>query len=352
VWQLAKPEVRWRELKEVARQLEGMLGVEGLRELAREIQASREAGRFVAVGGVDAALALRQARGDVARAQVWLSQAKPPQTGSHATRGGVGRGAGGVAALVDEAGGLPREVVEAKLLQVELESAGPRLSGKVAVLEKQRPSLNAPPPEAVGNPRWSEYVAYFESRLAELKQGRKVKPPLEWAGYEQMRGWFARGLGFERLMGGLMRAEAEWPRVQRRILQEFDEPLIETNVGVAKPGVEGVRYVDVLVIEGRPPAGQLPRVETFSFKSRDLSQLKVDALKVQMAADAREALRYYGEKLDIRRPSLELRGTVVPVHRVRLIYEGGEFKPGNLNMLETAVRSVQDKVKGVEVLFQ
>ena len=71
-------------------------------------------------------------------------------------------------------------------------------------------------------------------------------------------------------------------------------------------------------------------METFSFKSRDLSLLEDKALKAQMMADASEALGYYGETLDIRRPSLQHLGTEVPVHRVRLIYEGGTLKPRRL----------------------
>ena len=39
-----------------------------------------------------------------------------------------------------------------------------------------------------------------------------------------------------------------------------------------KPG-PGLRYADVLVIEEGGTGGQPRRVETFSFKSRDLSQL-------------------------------------------------------------------------------
>jgi hypothetical protein len=113
-----------------------------------------------------------------------------------------------------------------------------------------------------------------------------------------------------------------------------------------------VRYVDVLVIEGRPPAGQLPRVETFSFKSRDLSRLKGKALEAQMRADASAALQYYGEKLDIRRPSLDLRDRLTQVHRVHLVYEGGALKPTNVDMLKEAVLKTESDVQGVEVLFQ
>lgn len=69
-------------LLEMARQVEAKLGVDGLRTLAQEIQASRQAGRFVAVGGMDAALALREARGDVTRAEAFMSRARPGSTGS------------------------------------------------------------------------------------------------------------------------------------------------------------------------------------------------------------------------------------------------------------------------------
>ncbi|MGZ3460398.1 MAG: hypothetical protein ACXU86_18070 [Archangium sp.] len=97
-------------------------------------------------------------------------------------------------------------------------------------------------------------------------------------------------------------------------------------------------------------------METFSFKSRDLSGLKEGkALEAQMIADASEALGYYGERLDIRRSSLKplLReASEVPVQRVRLIYEGGALKPKRIDDLNAAMREAEKKVKGVEVLFQ
>jgi hypothetical protein len=302
-------------------------------------------------GGEAGAVALYEARGDVAKAQAWLSEAKSERAGPTWTKAGAGRRLGGMAALVDEAAGLTSEVVEAKFLAVELESSGPRLSGNVAVLEKQRPSLDAPPLEAQGHPLWSEYVSYWEKRLVELKQGHTTRPPLAWAGYEQMRGLFSRGLAFERLMVSLLRADAELPRAQRRFLQDFNEPRIETYVGVAKPGTPGMRFADVLVIDKQPPTGQLPRVETFSFKSRNLSLLKEGPLATQMIADASEALRYYGEALDIRRRSLGLRDTLVQVHRVRLIYEGGRLLPKELDDLNAAMQATEKTVKGVEVLY-
>ena len=84
-------------------------------------------------------------------------------------------------------------------------------------------------------------------------------------------------------------------------------------------------------------------METFNFKSRDFSLLAVDALMGQMIADASATLPYYGERLNIRKPSLHLRDSQVLVHRVRLIYEGGALKPeraGDLN--KGHVRSRED----------
>ncbi|MFY0574120.1 hypothetical protein ACN28S_06940 [Cystobacter fuscus] len=125
-------------------------------------------------------------------------------------------------------------------------------------------------------------------------------------------------------------------------------------MGVRKPG-PGLRYADVLVIEEGELGGRPRRVETFSFKSRDLSGLGRDALTAQMIEDAREALSKYGERLDIRRDSLQRllpEGSEVPVQRVRLIYEGGALTPTNPDYLKAAVIETKRKVLGVEVMFQ
>ena len=335
----------------MAERLLNRLGGEGIRELARYMQANREAALLVYEGGEAGALALYEARGDVARAQAWLSEARSGRAGSASTRGGVGKGPRGAASLVDDVAGLSREVVEAKLVQVELDAAGARLPGNVAMLEKQRPTLDAPPQGAQGHPLWSEYVAYWESRFAELLESKAVKPPLAWAAYEQMRGLFARGLAFERAMMDLLLADAGLPRAQRRFLKDFHQPLIATYVGVAKPGTPGIRFADVLVIEKQPPAGQPPRVETFSFKSRDFKLLEGRTSETQMRVDANDALQYYGGTLDIRRPSLGLRGTQVQVQRVCLVYEGGSLTP-DPRVLKKAANEVTGDIKGVEVLFE
>jgi hypothetical protein len=346
---LATVRARVGVLAEKTRQLQAQLGsgVEGLRELARYIQARREAGRFVAVGGMDAALALYEARGNVVRARPLMSKVRLGATGAPPIS------QGSLASLVDEGVGHTREVVEAKLAAVELEATGPRLPTDTRVLTQHHPALDAPPPEARGNPRWREYVDYYERRLGEVEQGKASKGPLKWEGYEQLRGWFARGLAFERDMVKLLREDAAKPRAERRFLGDFDSPRIETQVGVRKPG-SGLRYADVLVIEEGELGGGSRRVETFSFKSRNLA-LPEEVLQAQMKADAREALRNYGETLDVRRDSLQPLlpgGSEVQVPRVRLIYEGGELIPKDANMWQRAVDATEGAVPGVEVVFQ
>ena len=187
---------------------------------------------------------------------------------------------GARAAWVDEGAGLTEEVVQAKLAAAEMEATSPRLSMDVHVLEKQRPSLEAPPTEAQGNPRWGKYVAYYEDRLSELRDGKADKGPLRWEAYERLWGWFTRGLDFERAMVKLLKADAALPRALRRFLGDFDKPRIATYVGVKKPGT-GLCFVDVLIIEEGEFSKGPPRVETMSFKSRDLSGLNRRGLDAQ-----------------------------------------------------------------------
>ncbi len=374
---LPVPELRLQAFQEVAERLRQRLGEGGLGQLARYIQARREAAVMVGAGGEPAAVALYEARGDVARAQAWLSQARPepgstarPAASADKIPGGAvarvdeaaspgskragARGApGSVASLADESAGLTAEVVHAKLVRAEGEFAGPRHPADVTWLEQHRPVLESPPagvPE--GTVLWGEYVAYRQARLSELKTGQRAQGPLRWEAYGQLRGRFARGLVFERDMVALLRADAALSRAQRRWLKDFVAPRIESYVGVTKEGRPGMRFVDVLVIETQPLAGQPPRVESFSFKSRDLSPLGARALEAQIRQDASDALRYYGETLNIRRPSLRYLGSAVQVRKVRLVYEGGALKPATPAVLRDAVDTVRSEVQGVEVLFQ
>ncbi|WP_224362179.1 hypothetical protein [Hyalangium versicolor] len=375
---LPVPELRVQMLREVVERLRARLSESDFAQLVRWLRGSREVGVLVATHGEPFAMVLVEARGDPVKAQAVFSQTRPEPRGPAQTMAGAGKnldraasmaeeapgpspkmpGAGNtlgsLASLVNESVGHTAEVVHARLARAELlEAPGARLPANVAWLEQNRPGLEAPPPGVPeGSALWHEYVAYREGRLSELKAGEKAKGPLRWEEYEQLRGLFARGLAFERIMVALLRADAALPQAQRLWLRDFVDPRIETCVGVAKEGQPGVRFADVLVIERQPPAGQPPRVETFSFKSRDLSLLKEGALTAQMTEDAREALGYYGETLNIRRPSLKYLGSEVQVRRVRLIYEGGELKPTDPALLKKAVPEVQREVKGVEVLVK
>ncbi len=195
---------------------------------------------------------------------------------------------------------------------------------------------------------------YYERRLGEVEQGTASKGPLKWEGYERLRGWFARGMAFERDMVKMLREDAAKPRAERRFLGDFDKPRLETQVGVRKPGL-GLRYADVLVIEEGVLGGRPRRVETFSFKSRDLALLEEGALRRQVIEDAKEALQKYGGRQDLRRNSLQRSfgaAGEMPVQRVRLVYEGGALKPTRVDNLDAVVTAAEEAVPGVEVLFQ
>ena len=256
-------ELRLEELKATVERLRGQLGSEGLQELARYLRADPEAALLVAEGGEAGASASTRPGATCRRRRPWLSQAKSDRPGSSRTRGGAGKSQGGVASLADDAAGLSREVLETKLLELELEIPGPRLSGDVAALEKQLTALEkSPPAGATGQPLWSEYLDYGRERLADLRQGTKgrrgrtLEPPLKWEGYQEMRGLWLRGLAFERDMAKLLRDDAALPRAQRRFLQDFEDPRVETYVGVRKPATD-LRFADVLVIEQKPSPGRL-----------------------------------------------------------------------------------------------
>lgn len=147
----------------------------------------------------------------------------------------------------------------------------------------------------------------------------------------------------------LLREDAALPPALRHWLKAFHSPHIEVHVGLSKPSVPGIRFADVLVIEQKPPAGQRPRVETFSFKSRHLAPLEGKELAAQITMDARAALDFYGGTVDILRRSIKGR---FEVQHVRLVYEGGPLIPKHPQVLKEAVGTVKQDVKGVEVLVR
>ncbi|NOJ83431.1 hypothetical protein HNV28_34850 [Myxococcus xanthus] len=387
-------------MKALMARLEEQLGINAARDLLRYLQASREGALVAAEWGEAGLLALYEARGNPAKAQAVLMEAasresaqsvasrgsagKRPvnldlfeqnaevsaaeapaasreSSGAAATRGGASRepaqpaasrGASGnryvnLDLFAQDAKVGAKEAARAKLFQAELESSAPRLPKDVKLLKEMAPKLNEPPPGVEkGAPLWQEYVAYRKRRLKEIQDGDAVKGPLKWEGYGGMRAYYARGMAFERTMIAILEADAALPRAQRRWLGDFEQPRIETHVGVSKVDF---RYADVLVIEERPPPGQPPRVETFSFKSRNLSLLDRDAVAVQVNTDASNAMKYYGGSLKILRDGMRQQAAV---KRVRLVYEGGELLPKERAMWDGAVNSAMRGVKGVEVLSQ
>jgi hypothetical protein len=98
-------------LKEVVERLRERLGEDGLGQLARYIQARREVAVLVAAGGEPVAVAIYEARGNLARAQAVLSQAKPePAGGPTRPLAGAGKRPGSLAPVADEAAGTtPRK---------------------------------------------------------------------------------------------------------------------------------------------------------------------------------------------------------------------------------------------------
>ncbi|QAT85483.1 hypothetical protein EJ065_3923 [Corallococcus coralloides] len=344
---LQMPALDLEAMKALLGRIEEQLGVNAARDLLRYLQANREGARVAAEWGEAGLLALYEARGNPAKAHAVLAEARRDSARAAATKGVAGKSAGGSALLAQDAGVSALEAAKAKLLQAELEAAGPRLPKDVEVLKGLAPKLDAPPAGVEkGAGLWRDYVTYRERRLQEIQSGADVKGPLKWAGYQEMFAHYARGMAFEKAMVTLLEKDAALPRAQRRWLGDFDQPRVKTHVGVMK---SDLRFADVLVIEERPAPGTSPRVETFSFKSRDLSQFEIKALTAQMSEDASAALSYYGETLKIRRPGMQME---VRVQKVRLIYEGGQFKPRDTGDLVRALMNTRDTVEGVEVVFQ
>ncbi|RKI00698.1 hypothetical protein D7Y15_37660 [Corallococcus sp. AB030] len=336
-------------MKALMARLEEQLGVNAARDLLRYLQASREGALLAAEWGEAGLLALYEARGNPAKAQAVLAEAASRESAQPlATRGAAGKRSVNLDLFEQNAEVGAAEAAKAKLVQAELESLGPRLPKDVKLLKQLAPKLEEPPPGVDrGAALWQEYVAYRKRRLTEIQDGdAAVKGPLKWEGYQGMRAYYARGMAFERTMFAILEADAALPRAQRRWLGDFEQPRIETHVGVSKADF---RYADVLVIEERPPPGQPPRVETFSFKSRNLSFLKMEELEVQVNTDASNAMKYYGGSLKILRDGMRQQADV---KRVRLVYEGETLLPRDRDGLAAAVTAAQERIEGVEVLVQ
>jgi hypothetical protein len=77
-------------------------------------------------------------------------------------------------------------------------------------------------------------------------------------------------------------------------------------------------------------------------------------MRAQGFEDAREALRYDGGMLNIRRRTLNPKGGLAQaqMQRGRLVYERGDLKPGDLDTCRAVADEAERQVSGVEVLLR
>lgn len=247
------------------------------------------------------------------------------------------------------------EVLEVRLAEAEAASTEARLPAEPAQLVRFRPSLQSPPQGVTARDTlWSDYVAYWERRYAEVTgQGPPIagqhapKPPLTWEGYRVMHGNFRRGLEFQRTVSQMLRKELELPEMVRRLLRGMRKPLLADNVGITHPGSTSLTYADQFAVdEATLGPGSKVRLETFSNKSRDFKGWSMDNIISQARTDAYEARVKYGGTVQVRRPGHPLFGQDVPVSRVHLVYDAKTIPP----QLKTRLAKVV-ATQGVEVHF-
>jgi hypothetical protein len=219
------------------------------------------------------------------------------------------------------------EVLEARLVEAEAVATEARHPAALPQLSRFRPSLANPPPGmAAGESLWSDYVAYWEGRYAELaghgSRQPTPKPPLTWEGYGTLRAQYRRGLEFQRTVAQALRRELDLSTTARRLLRGMQQPHLTENVGLGHGGNTSLTYADQFVFdEASLQQGSRLRVETFSNKSRDFRGWSEEDVIKQARVDAKEALAKYGGTVQVRRPGHPLFGRDVPVSQVHLVYD-------------------------------
>jgi hypothetical protein len=246
------------------------------------------------------------------------------------------------------------EVLEARLLEAEATSLEARHPAAPSELARFRPSLQSPPQGvSASETLWSDYVAYWERRYAEVtgqgppSAGRLApKPPLTWEGYHVMRADFRRGLRFQGSVGQMLRRELELSEMVRRLLRGMRKPRVDENVYLKRPGSTALTCADQLAVdEATLGSGARVRVETFSNKSHDFKGWSEKDIINQALADAKEAQVKYGGTVQVRRPGHPLFGKDVPVSRVHLVYDSETLTPRLKQMITEAVESQGLKVE-------
>ncbi|WP_407753501.1 hypothetical protein [Archangium sp.] len=247
------------------------------------------------------------------------------------------------------------EALAARLLEEEALATGPRHPAAPSKLARLRPALDNPPEgTASGDAMWSDYVAYWEQRYAELAGksptpagAPKPKPPLTWDAYHHFQDTVLRGSEFQRSVSEAMRWELTLPEAQRHLVPNMKKPLLAENVGVARTGRPQVLYPDQLVVdEATLKPGTRPHVEAFSNKSRDFNSMSKEQIREQAVLDADEALTKYGGILQVRRAGHPLFGQEVTVSKVHLVYDAAMATEDVRGLLEQALRR-----KNVEIHF-
>jgi hypothetical protein len=201
---------------------------------------------------------------------------------------------------------------------------------------------------------WSDYVAYWERRYAEVagqgppSAGRPTtKPPLTWEGYRTLRADFRRGVEFQRSVGQMLRREMELPEHVRRVLRGMRKPRMDENVGLTRPGSTALTYADQFAVdEATLESGAKVRVETFSNKSHEFKGWSDKQILAQVHEDATEARLKYGGIVQVRRPGHPLFGQDVPVSRIHLVYDAKTITARLKNQMAREVSSL-----GVEIHF-
>lgn len=235
-------------------------------------------------------------------------------------------------------------------------------------LEANPPRADAPPPGAEPT-IWTAYIDYWNKRVGDLRNayqgGQKSTQagPLTWLDYSAFQSRFARGRVFQ-------------DSVTRQLREAHRELDIRSDVGISRPGSFRTLFPDQVAVDreaqrawelnGRPP-GEVPKVQTFSNKSRDFRNMSAERVQAQVEEDLTEAKNKYSGELEIRRdsqsvsgPSSEnggstiqlklpphpLYGTKVQVSKVTLIYDSDLMTAAQMASIQ---RSAPD---GVSIEFR
>ena len=228
------------------------------------------------------------------------------------------------ALAVEEAAAL-----EARLRDAEAVAEGARQSSNLEVLARLRPAAQRPPPGVVtDNPRWLDYVRYWEQRYEEMSGARQQlqrastpKPPLEWSSYTSFQGRLRQAVEFQHDVTRTLQQDAVLPVESRSWLHEMKRPRVDENVGLLRESGPPPTYVDQLVVdEATLGAGTRPVVHSFSNKQRDFQGMTAMDVKDRIRADVQEALSKYGGVVEVRRPGHPLFGQRVTISKVHLVY--------------------------------